>query len=80
MINETTILQRENITVTDARFIVGSQTYAIRGVISVKGIEITPNFFARFLGETSTFAIVFRTSGGEGRVFHSKDSDLVSKL
>jgi Family of unknown function (DUF6232) len=39
---ERTYLQQGRITITNSRFIVGSQTYAMRGVTSVKGIEITP--------------------------------------
>ncbi len=65
---------------TDARFIVGSQTYAMRGITSVKGIEITPGFFARLFGETSTFAVVLSTAGGEVRAYESKDSDLIGDV
>jgi hypothetical protein len=41
MSSETTFFQNSEITVTNARFVVGSQTYAMRGVTSVRGIEIT---------------------------------------
>jgi hypothetical protein len=43
MSNETIFFQDDDILVTDARFVVGSQTYAMRGITSVRGIEITPD-------------------------------------
>lgn len=80
MTKETTILRRGNIIVTDSRFMVGSQTYAIRGITSVKGIEITPGLFARVFGKTSTFAVVLSTAGGEVRAYESKDSGVVGDV
>ena len=47
MLSETTLLHRGDITVTDARFMIGSQTFAIRGITSVRGIEITPGLSRR---------------------------------
>jgi hypothetical protein len=42
MSNEITFFQNGEITVTNARFVVGSHTYAMRGITSVRGLEITP--------------------------------------
>ena len=80
MTSESTILQREGVTVTDARFIVGSQTYAIRNITSVKGIEIIPGPIGRLLGYRSMFAIVLSTAGGEIQAYQSKDSDLIGDV
>lgn len=39
---ETVFLNEGSITVTNARFIVGSQTYAMRNITSVRGAEVPP--------------------------------------
>jgi hypothetical protein len=39
MADETTFFQGGDITVTNARFIVGAQTFAMRGITSVEGVE-----------------------------------------
>jgi hypothetical protein len=39
MAEETTLFQSRNIAVTNARFIVGAQTFAMRGITSVEGVE-----------------------------------------
>ena len=44
MSTETTFFQDANITITNARFIVGSQTFAMRGITSVQSIEVEPNY------------------------------------
>src|SRR5262245_52311670 len=43
MNTETIFFQNDQITVSDARFVVGSQTYSMRGIASVRGLEITPD-------------------------------------
>lgn len=80
MSNERTFFDRGNVTVTDSRFIVGSQTYAMRGITSVKGIEITPSIFARLFGQKSNFAVILFTAGGEVRAIESKDSDFIGDV
>ena len=77
MLNETTLLHRGDITVTNARFMIGSQTFAIRGITSVQGIEITLGLLRRLFGGTSTFAIVLKTAAGKIQAYESKDSDLI---
>jgi hypothetical protein len=44
MATETTFFQSGNITVTNARFIVGAQTFAMRGITSVEGIETPASY------------------------------------
>lgn len=39
---ERPIFQQENVTVTKTRFIVGSQTYAVRNITSVRPIKVPP--------------------------------------
>ncbi len=42
MAEESTFFQSGGITVTNARFIVGAQTFAMRGITSVEGVEHPP--------------------------------------
>ena len=44
MADEIIFFQNGNITVTNARFIAGAQTFAVRGITSVEGVEISPSF------------------------------------
>jgi hypothetical protein len=44
MTTETTFLQRGDITVTNARFIVGAQTFAMRGITSVQGVRTPASY------------------------------------
>jgi hypothetical protein len=46
MAEETTFFQSGDIAVTNARFIVGAQTFAMRGITSVQGIEQSPSYVA----------------------------------
>jgi hypothetical protein len=41
---ETVFFQSNDITVTNARFIVGAQTFAMRGITSVQGIRRSPSY------------------------------------
>jgi hypothetical protein len=41
---EATFFQSGEITVTNARFIVGAQTFAVRGITSVRGVETPANY------------------------------------
>lgn len=44
MPTETTFFQSGHISVTNARFVVGAQTFAMRGITSVQGVETPPNY------------------------------------
>lgn len=44
MENETTFFQSNEIVVTNARFIVGAQTFAMRGITSVEAVKIPANY------------------------------------
>ena len=50
MAEEITFFQGENIIVTNARFVVGAQTFAMRGITSVEGVEIPASFVAPVIG------------------------------
>ena len=90
MNNETELFNGGNVIVTDLRFIVGSQTYAMRAITSVKGIEITPSIFGRLFNQKSifgrlfnqksTFAVVLFTAGGEVRAIKSTDSNFIGDV
>jgi hypothetical protein len=49
MATETTFFQNGRITVTNARFIVGAQTFAMRGITSVQSVETSPNYTGGFV-------------------------------
>ena len=44
MANESVFFQSGDITVTNARFIVGAQTFAMRGITSVQGVETSASY------------------------------------
>lgn len=44
MADETTFFNSGNVVVTNARFIVGAQTFAMRGITSVEGVEQSPSY------------------------------------
>jgi hypothetical protein len=44
MADETTFFQSGGIAVTNARFIVGAQTFAMRGITSVEGVEQSASY------------------------------------
>jgi len=77
MLNRTTILQRVGISTVADRFMVGTQTGAIRRIPSVRGIEATPGLISRMFGRTSNFAIIPSTAGKKIQADNSNDSDLI---
>ena len=44
MADESTFFQSRGIAVTNARFIVGAQTFAVRGITSVQGVETPASY------------------------------------
>jgi hypothetical protein len=46
MTDETTFFQSGEVTVTNARFIVGTQTFAMRSITSVQGVETPASYTA----------------------------------
>jgi len=44
MDKETTFFQNDDIAVTNARFIIGSQTFSMRGITSVEAVEIPADY------------------------------------
>ena len=46
MTTETTFFQSGDVTVTNARFMVGAQTFAMRGITSVQGVETPASYTA----------------------------------
>ena len=77
MLNRTTILQRVSISTVADRFMVGTQTDAIRRIPSVRGFEATHSLMGRLSGRTSNFAIIPSTAGREIQADNSNDSDLI---
>lgn len=57
--DETVFFAQGNVSVSNARFIVGNQTYAMSGVTSVKRAEITPSRTGPFiLGGAGIIALI----------------------
>ena len=76
MLNKSAILQRVGIPVVADRFMDRSRTTAIRGISSVRGIELNLRLLRIRPGQTSTFATTTATAAGEIQANKSKDSDL----
>ena len=70
MSTETTFFQSGHVTVTNARFCVGAQTFAMRGITSVEGVETPPNYTGGVvmivLGVIITAAGFYSSSIGAG--------------
>jgi hypothetical protein len=62
--NETIFFDGGGVKVTNARFIVHAQTYAMNGVTSVKSLVIPPNRGGAIIGILIGLAILFAASGG----------------
>ena len=77
MLNKSAILQRVGIPVVADRFMDRSRTTAIRGISSVRGIELNLRLLRRRSGQTSNFAIIPSTAAGKIQANKSKDSDLI---
>ena len=80
MLNRTTILQRVSIPRVAGRFMVGTQTDAIRRIPSVRGIEATHSLMGRLSGRTSNFAIIPSTAGIKIQADNGKDNDPIEAL
>ena len=79
MLNKTTILLRVVIPVIADQFMVRSRTTAIRGLPSIRGIEINLRLHPIQPGQTSTFATFATTTATAAREIQankSPDSDL----
>lgn len=61
---EHTFFTNGAVTVTDKRFIVESQTYAISGITSVKFVEIKPNRVLPFVLLVGAILLLVKFSGG----------------
>jgi hypothetical protein len=67
MADETTFFQSGDITVTNARFIVGAQTFAMRGVTSVQGVETPASYGGPIF--IVIFGLVLALVGFSGSIF-----------
>jgi hypothetical protein len=77
MLNKSAILQRVGIPVVADRFMDRSRTTAIRGISSVRGIELNLRLLRRRSGQTSNFAIIPSTAAaGNLQADDTKDIDL----
>jgi hypothetical protein len=77
---EETLFQRNDLAVTTARFMVGSKTYAIRNIVSTRGIEIRPGFLGRLFGKRSEYRVLITTSAGELSAYNSSDATTIADL
>ena len=65
MADETTFFKSGDIAVTNARFVVGGQTFAMRGITSVQGIERSPSYFAPVIIALIGLVMAFSLFAGE---------------
>ena len=77
---EKTLFQRNDLTVTTARFMVGSKTYAVRNIVSTRGIEVRPGLLGRLFGKRSEYRVLITTSTGELSAYNSSDATTVADL
>jgi hypothetical protein len=80
MPEEKTFFNRGDIIVTTSRFMVGSKTYAVRNIVSTRGLEITPGCLSALLGAKSGYVVAVTTAAGEERAYISKDKEFVGDL
>jgi len=80
MNDEQILFQRYDITVTPSRLMVGSKTYAIRNIVSTKGLEICPGWLGRLMGGQPEYSVILATAAGEISAYSTPDSELVSDL
>ena len=77
---EKTLFQRNDLVVTTSRFMVGSKTYAIRNIVSTRGIEIRPGFLSRLFGKRPEYRVLITTSAGEFSGYNSSDATTIADL
>jgi hypothetical protein len=80
MVEEKVLFRRNDICVTPTRFMVGSKTYAIRNIVSTKGIEVRPGCLGALLGNRTEYRVILTTSAGEVGAYSSFDPEIVDKL
>jgi hypothetical protein len=80
MNEEKTFFKKLDITVTSSRFVVGSKTYAIRNIVSTRGLEIRPNLFGLIFGAKKEYQVILQTSAGDVQAYQSTDPEVVSDL
>jgi hypothetical protein len=80
MKDERVFLRKLDLTVTASRFMVGSKTYAIRNIVSTRGLEIRPGFLARIFGAQTEYRVILQTSAGDVHAYTSEDPAIVAEL
>jgi hypothetical protein len=77
---ENTLFKRNELTVTTARFMVGSKTYAVRNIVSTRGIQVRPGWIGCLLGRRPEYRVLITTSAGELSAYSSSDATTVADL
>jgi hypothetical protein len=80
MSDEIVLFQRCEIVVTASRFMVGSKTYAVRNIVSTRGLEITPGCLNALFGARSKYVVSLTTAAGEVQAYKSNDKEFVGDL
>lgn len=80
MSNETVLFKRADVTVTPSRFMVGSKTYAIRNIVSTRGLQESPGWLGALFGGKTIYRVLLTTAAGELSAYESKDRDLIGDL
>jgi hypothetical protein len=61
---EDVYFDRDRVLVTPTRFAVRGKTYAVRNIVSTRGITETPGCLGWLFGEKTRYAVVITTSAG----------------
>jgi len=77
---EHVIYNYNNMFVSDKRFMVGGKTYAIRNIVSTRGIEYSPGCLGIFFGKSRNYKLILTTSSGELTVYETTDSKVLNAL
>jgi hypothetical protein len=79
--SEEIIYQNADITITRSRFMVGSKTYAIRNIVTTKGLHHDPSWFRRLVfKEYEKYEVVLQTTAGEVSAYESSVPDSIGDI
>jgi hypothetical protein len=77
---EKVIFKRGDLLVTQSRFHVGAKTYAIRNIVTTRGLVIKPGFIDRILRKKTRYVVVITTTAGEIQAYESPEPELIDRL
>ncbi len=80
MADEKVLFRNGNVVVTPTRFMIGSKTFAVRNIVSTRGLEIRPGCLGQLLFQKPEYCVSLSTSAGEIEAYKSNDKVLIGDL